>query len=131
MGGGPGIPYEEDDPKFNTERYVDGICRKVRESGLGFEKVAIEPGRYIVGDSGLLLTKVNTVEEKHGNLIVGVDTGFNHLIRPAMYGAHHEVINCSRVEGEEVEGTVAGNLCETGDILATKRKMVKPQEGDV
>lgn len=131
FGGGPGIPYREEDPEFNTKRYVKGICEKVSESGLDFETTAIEPGRYIVGDSGLLLTEVNTVEEKHGNLIVGVDSGFNHLLRPGMYGAHHEVINCSRVEGEEVEGTVAGNLCETGDILATKRKMVKPEEGDV
>lgn len=146
FGGGPGIPYKPGDEVFPLEKYVKGICDKVREFGLDFGKIIIEPGRYIVGDSGLLLTEVNMVEQKHGNWIVGLDAGFNTLVRPAMYAEHrvedgkevteecyHEVINCNNVvgSGKKVEVTGAGNLCETGDVLFIKRLMSLPEKGQI
>jgi diaminopimelate decarboxylase len=140
FGGGPGIPYSPDQEEFPVEAYCRGICDRVAESGLGFERICVESGRYIVGDAGVLLTRVNTVEEKSGNLIVGVDAGFNALIRPAFYGSHvggvfkeayHEVIVANRVEGPQDHCTVAGPLCETGDLIAIDRLMTRPDEGEV
>ncbi|MCK5607633.1 diaminopimelate decarboxylase [Candidatus Pacearchaeota archaeon] len=131
FGGGPGIRYEEKQKDFPIEVYGMGICERVKKSGLKFKRIAIEPGRYIVGDSAVLLSRVNTVEMKNNNLIVGVDAGFNTLIRPAFYGAYHEVVDASRVEGSQHVCNIAGPLCETGDMLAVKRTMTQPKEGDV
>ena len=139
FGGGPGIPYRPDQEEFPIERYCQGICSRVAESGLGVERICVESGRYIVGDAGVLLTGVNTVERKNGNTIVGVDAGFNALIRPAFYGeyhgdefreCYHEVVNVSRVEGPHDHCTVAGPLCETGDLLTIDRWMTLPEEGE-
>jgi diaminopimelate decarboxylase len=131
FGGGPGIRYEEKQKDFEIEVYGKGICERVERSGLKFERIAIEPGRYIVGDSAVLLSRVNTVEVKNNNLIVGIDAGFNTLIRPAFYGAYHEVVNASKVEGDQDVCNFAGPLCETGDMLAVNRTMTRPEEGDV
>jgi diaminopimelate decarboxylase len=139
FGGGPGIPYRPQQEEFPIERYCEGICRQVADSALGVERICVESGRYIVGDAGVLLTQANTVEEKSGNTIVGVDAGFNTLLRPAFYGeyvgdrfreAYHEIVNASRVEGPRDHCTVAGPLCETGDLLAIDRWMTRPEEGD-
>ena len=139
FGGGPGIPYRPGDEEFPVERYCEGICRRVAASPLGFERICVESGRYIVGDAGVLLTRVNTVEEKSGNTIVGVDAGFNTLLRPAFYGerigdgfreAYHEIVVADRVEGPPDLCTVAGPLCETGDLLAIDRWMTRPEEGE-
>ncbi|TEU08994.1 diaminopimelate decarboxylase [Candidatus Bathyarchaeota archaeon] len=139
FGGGPGIPYRPEQEEFPIERYCEGICRQVADSALGVERICVESGRYIVGDAGVLLTRANTVEEKSGNAIVGVDAGFNTLLRPAFYGeyvgdrfreAYHEIVDASRVEGPRDHCTVAGPLCETGDLLAIDRWMTRPEEGD-
>jgi diaminopimelate decarboxylase len=140
FGGGPGIPSRPGQQEFPIDRYCRGIYEQVKKSGLGFERICVESGRYIVGDAGVLLTRVNTVEEKSGNLIVGVDAGFNALIRPAFYGgyvdgvfreAYHEMVVAGRIEGPQDLCTVAGPLCETGDLLAIDRRMTRPEEGEV
>ena len=105
--------------------------KELIESSISPENIYCEPGRYIVGDSAVLLSRVNTVEVKNNNLIVGVDAGFNTLIRPAFYGAHHEIVNASNLEGEQDVCNIAGPLCETGDMLAVNRTMTRPEEGDV
>ncbi|KON27652.1 hypothetical protein AC481_04175 [miscellaneous Crenarchaeota group archaeon SMTZ-80] len=131
FGGGPGIRYEEKQKDFQIEAYGKGICERVEKSDLKFKRIAIEPGRYIVGDSAVLLSRVNTVEVKNNNLIIGIDAGFNTLIRPAFYSAHHEIVNASKVEGNQDVCNIAGPLCETGDMLAVNRTMTRPEEGDV
>ena len=141
FGGGSGIPYGPDQERFPVDAYGRGICDRVRRSGLGFDRICVESGRYIVGDAGVLLTEVNTVETKNGNPIIGVDAGFNALLRPAFYGGHddegnfheayHEVVVADRVEGRRGICTVAGPVCETGDLLAIKRPMTRPEEGEV
>jgi diaminopimelate decarboxylase len=140
FGGGPGIPYEPHHEEFPVDTYCEGICRMVTQSGLEFERICIESGRYIVGDSGLLLTRVNTVEKKYGNLIVGIDTGFNALIRPVLYGtyvddvfkeAYHGIIVADRVEGPKDWCNIAGPICETGDLFAIDRMMTRPKEGEI
>lgn len=139
FGGGLGIPYRPEQPEFPLEEYSQGMCKKIKESGLTFERILVEPGRYIVGDSGILLTRVNTVEEKHGSLIIGVDAGFNTLIRPSFYGvyenhvfkeAYHHIVNADRVDGHVSPCTVAGPICETGDLFAIDRDITRPREGE-
>lgn len=140
FGGGPGIPYRPHHEEFPVDAYCEGICDRVAKSGLEFQRICIESGRYIVGDAGVLLTRVNTVEEKNGNLIVGVDTGFNALIRPVLYGtyvddtfkeAYHEILVADRVQGPQEPCNVVGPLCETGDLFAIDRQMTRPEEGEV
>ncbi len=135
FGGGPGIPYRPEDKEFPLEKYTHGICKIVRESGLPFKTIAIEPGRYIVGDAGILLTKVNTVEEK-GVPVIGVDAGFSVFARPTMYGAYHEMVVCSKADKRpDNEWLVAGNLCESGDVFNESREKLRPlptpEEGDI
>jgi len=135
FGGGPGIPYRPEDDGFDLEKYAGGICRKVKESGLRSRAIAVEPGRYIVGDAGILLTQINTVEEK-GTPVMGVDSGFGTLLRPAMYGAYHHAVICSKADkSPDREWIIAGNLCESGDVFnenkKTPRPMPTPQEGDI
>ena len=134
FGGGPGIPYSKEQQKFPLEKYAKGIAKKMKFHNLAAE-VAIEPGRYIVGDAGILLVEVNTVEEKNIP-IIGVNSGFTHLIRPAFYGAHHEIVVCGNVGGREnAEFMVAGNLCESGDVFNESKQELRelpiPKEGDI
>ena len=135
FGGGPGIPYRAEDKEFPLDAYAEGICRKVNSSPLKNSKIAIEPGRYIVGDTGILLLGINTVEDKNIPLI-GVNGGFNTLARPSFYGSYHEMIVCNHTASEnKKEFMVAGNLCESGDVFSenreTLRKLPIPHEGDI
>ena len=134
FGGGPGIPYSQQQKKFPLSQYARGIAGKMDFHGINAE-IAIEPGRYIVGDSGVLLVEVNTVEEKNVP-VVGVNSGFTHLIRPAFYGSYHEIILCNNVGGREQKSfMVAGNLCESGDVFNENKKELRelpvPVEGSI
>lgn len=131
FGGGPGIKYKPRQREFPLQEYAEGVCERARKSGLGFKAIAIEPGRSIVGDAGILLTRVNYVEDMYGNLIAGVDSGMETLVRPAMYGSHHEIVNCDNPHGKRGIVTIAGHDCESGDLFAPKRNMVVPKEGDL
>lgn len=129
LGGGPGVKYKEDQNEFPLEYYASNIFEILKD--IDTNAVSFEPGRYIVADAGVLLVKVTEVKKRYGHVIVGVNSGFNHLIRPVLYNSYHEIINCNNVEGELEEVSVVGNLCETGDIFAVKRKIPKVKEGDV
>ena len=133
FGGGPGIRYKKEQAEFPLQRYAKGIVDKMGGSGLKAE-IAIEPGRYIVGDSAALLCEINTVEEKNVP-IIGVNAGFNDLIRPAFYGSYHEMVVCENVNGLKREKfMVAGNLCESGDVFNESRENLRelpvPDEGN-
>ncbi len=135
FGGGPGIPYKPGEVEFPLEKYTYGICRQVKDSGLKFRAIAVEPGRYIVGDAGIFMTRINTVEEK-GVPVMGVDSGFGSLLRPALYGAYHHAVICSKADKKpEKEWMIAGNLCESGDVFNESREKLRPmptpEEGDV
>ncbi|MFH1256857.1 MAG: diaminopimelate decarboxylase [Candidatus Diapherotrites archaeon] len=134
FGGGPGIRYKKEQKDFPLNAYAKGICNKMKKSKLG-AAIAIEPGRFIVGDSTVLLTEVNTVEEKNVP-ILGVDSGFNSLIRPSFYGAYHEIVNCNNVHSRKTKKVlVAGNLCESGDAFNQPKEKLRAlpetKEGDV
>ena len=90
------------------------------------------PGRYLVAEAGFLLTRVNTIKKNpDGRIFVGVDTGFNDLIRPAMYNAYHEVNNSSNPHGKKEIVDVVGNICESGDRFAVQREINHVREGDL
>lgn len=92
----------------------------------------IEPGRYLVAEAGVLLAQVTQLKGKGEVHYVGVATGMNSLIRPALYGAHHEILNLTRLDDLATEVVnVVGPICETGDQLGTDRLLPPTQEGDV
>ena len=91
----------------------------------------LEPGRFIVGDACVLLVTVNSVKQSYRKFI-GVDAGFNTLLRPAMYDSYHHIVDASKMNSDGVEKVdVAGNVCESGDLFARDRLLPDVEEGDV
>jgi diaminopimelate decarboxylase len=133
-GGGFGPRYLKSRGVFPVEDYVAYLTGAVVKAGLSVKALALEPGKFLVGDAGVLLLGVEYVKESYGNIFACVDGGtFNTVPRPAIYlTAHHEIINAGRVEGvSKARITVAGNLCETGDVFGRERSMPLPVSGDV
>src|SRR5690606_4486048 len=92
----------------------------------------LEPGRYLVSNAGVLLAKVTQLKGKGATRYVGVATGMNSLLRPALYGAHHHIVNLSRLEmPADTTCHVVGPICESGDVLGHARRLPEPREGDV
>jgi diaminopimelate decarboxylase/aspartate kinase len=101
-------------------------------AALGERRIWLEPGRFIVAQAGVLLAQVTQTKGKGLMQYVGVTTGMNSLIRPALYGAYHEIVNLSRLDAAATEVvTVVGPICETGDRLGSDRLMPQAAEGDV
>jgi diaminopimelate decarboxylase len=150
FGGGIGIPYKPGDAEFPIDdfgrelaAFADPI---LRERGL---TAILEPGRYIVGSSGLLLSRVTAKRVSGGAEWIGCDTGFNHLARPSKYGAYHHILNASAgseaslrdhfdSEKMQEELVVSGNICESGDVFTRTvggavitRSLEKTKVGDV
>lgn len=135
FGGGFPIPYRENESPFLIEEFAVA-ARPLLEQELdrhhGDLLFHFEPGRWIVATSGNLLTRVNTVKDQGRITFLGTDTGFNHLLRPAMYDAYHAVVNVSKSHSDSnALYTIAGNICETGDILAEDRTLPVTEIGDL
>ena len=137
FGGGLGIPYhrgENADAAPTPEEYAAAVMpvfvEACKENGIS-PAFWVEPGRWMVGESTVLLTRVNSVKKVH-KTFVNVDAGFNLLIRPAMYDSWHEVVVANKADSED-DGiyTVTGPICETGDILADDRKLPEVIAGDL
>ena len=129
FGGGFPIPYKDEDEEFSIEEFALKAATILERRKLVY---FFEPGRWIVGPTGLLLTTVNTVKDQGRITFLGTDTGFNHLLRPALYDAWHEVKNVTRGDASADQVyTIAGNICETGDILAVDRRLPATSSGDV
>jgi len=135
IGGGMGIPYKLGEEAFDLKRFAHEVCalykQRTREYGLGQPIFCMEPGRYIVGDACILVTRVNTVKKTPYKKFVGVDAGFNTLIRPVLYGAYHHILVAKEEAGEEETYDVAGPICESGDLLAKDRRLLRVEEGDL
>ena len=134
FGGGFGPRYLKSRSVFPVEDHIANLSRAVAKAGLSVKALAIEPGKYLVGDAGVLLLGVEYVKESYGNIFACVDGGtFNTVPRPAIYlSAHHEIVNAGRVDGPvKARVTVAGNICETGDVFGRERLMPLPEGGDV
>ena len=135
LGGGLGIPYHHDtDPAPTPEDYAAAVvpvfADGMRACGISPE-LWVEPGRYLVADSTVLLTRVNSVKKAH-KTFVNVDAGFNLLIRPAMYDSYHEVMVAGKADAPAEETcTVTGPICESGDIIAADRKLPRVSAGDI
>ncbi|MCK9151032.1 diaminopimelate decarboxylase [Methanobacterium alcaliphilum] len=135
FGGGLGIPYTPDEQILDIEKFATEITGRFKEKlvhyGLGKPTMCIEPGRYIVGDASYLLTRVNSVKQSYRKF-VGVDAGFNTLLRPSMYGSYHHIVAANKPQEEPVEEIdIAGNVCESGDLFARDRPMPELEEGDL
>jgi diaminopimelate decarboxylase len=131
LGGGLGIPYREDnEPPPHPDAYAALVKRATRNLGC---TLIFEPGRLIVGNAGILLTRVLYLKRGETKSFVIVDAGMNDLIRPTLYNAHHDIrpVREPRPEAVRVIADVAGPVCESGDFLALDRDMVLPQPGDL
>ena len=140
FGGGFGIPYRPEEKPLPLRELGAAMCERFAvfcaEYGRPL-KMKLEPGRYLVAQAASLLVRVTNIHSTPAHTFVGTDSGFNHLIRPTLYGAYHEVVNASRVKGEAIEAVVAGNVCESGDVFTQTRDgwehraLTRPAVGDL
>ncbi len=135
LGGGVGIRYQPDQPYITPADLAGAIVpvieHKIEEYGLKEPTLYFEPGRYIVGDASIMLSRVSTIKTGYKKFI-GTDAGFHALLRPVLYGAYHEVVVANKMDLKPEETVdVAGNVCESGDILAKDRTLPKIEAGDV
>lgn len=135
FGGGIGVPYTPEEKALDIDHFahenVKFFEEKLKEYNMGKPTMFLEPGRYIVADAVDLLVKVNSVKQSYRKYI-GVDAGFNTLLRPTMYGSYHHIVDASKMSApikEEVD--VAGDVCESGDLFARDRPLPEVEEGDV
>ncbi len=136
IGGGLGIPYNPEDKDLDLTEFSNKIVvpfkAKLKEYGLGKPFLCVEPGRYLVCDASILLTSVNTVKKTPTKKFVGVDAGFNTLVRPTMYGSYHPILVANKLSKADKEFyDVVGPICESGDILAKDRQLPQVEEGDL
>ena len=133
FGSGFKVPYHKNDIETNIEEFG----KKLSKRFLQFEKeygreltLAFEPGKFLVSEAGYFLTKVNVVKQTTSTVFAGVDSGFNHLIRPMLYGSQHHIENISNPKGKERFYTVVGYICET-DTFGNNRRIAEIKEGDI
>lgn len=133
FGSGFKVPYKKGD----IETDIEELGRKLSKRFLAFEKqygqpltLAFEPGKFLVSEAGYFLAQVNVVKQTTSTVFAGVDSGFNHLIRPMLYGSQHHIENLSNPKGKERFYTVVGYICET-DTFANNRRIAEIKEGDI
>lgn len=133
FGSGFKVSYYPDDTETDVESLAQRLIPRFREFCAAYGRdleLWFEPGKYLVSASGFLLARVNVVKTTTATVFAGVDTGFNHLIRPMFYDAYHRIENISNPSGPIRIYTVVGNICET-DTFAWDRKLHEVQEGDI
>ena len=133
FGSGFKVPYKKGDIETDIEEFG----KKLTKRFLTFEKeygrpltLVFEPGKFLVSEAGYFLTKVNVVKQTTSTVFAGIDSGFNHLIRPMLYGSQHHIENISNPKGKERFYTVVGYICET-DTFANNRRIAEIKEGDI
>jgi diaminopimelate decarboxylase len=136
MGGGLGVPYKPDEKEVDlavfSEKVLSFFKSRIEKDGLGEPVFCVEPGRYLVADACILLTAINTVKTTPFKKFVGVDAGFNTLVRPTMYGSYHHIVVANKLNAlEEQTVDVVGPICESGDTLAKDRRLPVVEEGDL
>ena len=133
FGSGFKVPYKKDDIETNVEELGKKLSKRfnafTKEYGRELT-LAFEPGKFLVSESGYFLAKVNVVKQTTSTVFAGIDSGFNHLIRPMLYGAQHEISNISNPKGKERFYSVVGYICET-DTFATNRRITEIKESDI
>ena len=132
FGSGFKVPYKFGDIETNIEELGEKLSKRFNNFCKTYGKdleLAFEPGKFLVSEAGYFLTKVNAIKQTTSTVFAQVDSGFNHLIRPMLYGSHHEIINISNPKGKERFYTVVGYICET-DTFGNNRKISEISEGD-
>jgi diaminopimelate decarboxylase len=127
LGGGYGICYADEQP-LDLDRLTQGVADRLRNTS---HQLILEPGRALVGDAGILLTRVLYVKRNQQKNFIVVDAGMNDLMRPTLYGSYHEIVPVSKRPAEKLLADVVGPLCETGDFLAQDREMSDVRPGDL
>ncbi len=128
-----GIPYRPNEKPLNLRAFgvsLTEIFENLSQHLGRTIEVALEPGRYLVAEAGGMLVEVTDLKKTPGHFFVGVNSGFNHLIRYALYNSYHHVYNLSRPKSPRKKVLVVGNICESGDILA-KQSIPMPKIGDL
>ncbi|PTM07750.1 MAG: diaminopimelate decarboxylase [Bacteroidetes bacterium] len=133
FGSGFKVPYKPGDIETDIEEFGQKLTSRFNSFCKNYGKeltLAFEPGKFLVSESGYFLTKVNAVKQTTSTVFAQVDSGFNHLIRPMLYGSQHEIINISNENGKERYYSVVGYICET-DTFANNRRIKEINEGDI
>jgi diaminopimelate decarboxylase len=128
LGGGLGVRYRTGEEAPSIGKFIQSMCQRVAGRDL---EIAIEPGRSIVAEAGVLLTRVLYRKSTSAKEFVIVDAGMNDLIRPALYQAHHEIVPVREAERGTIRADVVGPICESGDFLAREREMANVLPGDL
>jgi len=133
LGSGFKVPYKEEDKETDVTALGERVAAAFQEFEKDYPRpleVWFEPGKYLVSEAGYFVVKVNVVKQTTATVFAGVDSGFNHLIRPMFYDAYHRIANISNPQGAERIYTVVGNICET-DTFAWDRMLNEVREGDL
>ncbi len=128
LGGGMGISYSKNEKPINLKKYSKLINKFLKNKNL---KIIFEPGRFIIGNSAILITKIIYIKKSNGKKFVILDAGMNDLMRPALYDAYHQIIPLKRT-GKSLKGNIefVGPICESSDKFLTEKKFQKIKEGD-
>ncbi|WP_298544175.1 diaminopimelate decarboxylase [uncultured Aquimarina sp.] len=133
FGSGFKVPYKEGDIETNIEEFGQKLTKRFNDFCKEYGKELIlgfEPGKFLVSEAGYFLAEVNVVKQTTSTVFAGIDSGFNHLIRPMLYNSYHGIINISNPKGRERFYSVVGYICET-DTFATNRRISEITEGDI
>jgi diaminopimelate decarboxylase len=133
FGSGFKVPYKEGDIETDIEEFGEKLTTRFKTFCKNYGKeltLAFEPGKFLVSEAGYFLTKVNAVKQTTSTVFAQVDSGFNHLIRPMLYGSQHEIINISNENGKQRFYSVVGYICET-DTFANNRRINEINDGDI
>jgi len=133
FGSGFKVPYKENDIETNIEELGEKLTERFHTFCKNYGKdvtLAFEPGKFIVSESGYFLTSVNAIKQTTSTVFAQVDTGFNHLIRPMLYGSQHTIENISNSNGKQRFYSVVGYICET-DTFANNQRINEITEGDI
>lgn len=133
FGSGFKVPYNDSDIETNVEELGKKLGARFNEFCAEYGKeltLAFEPGKFLVSEAGTFLAKVNVVKQTTSTVFASIDSGFNHLIRPMLYGSSHAIENISNPSGRERYYSVVGYICET-DTFASNRRITEITEGDI
>ena len=133
FGSGFKVPYKKDDIETDIEELGKKLSKRFNAFCAEYGKeltLIFEPGKFLVSEAGSFLVKVNVIKQTTSTVFAGVDSGFNHLIRPMLYGSQHQIDNISNPKGKERFYSIVGYICET-DTFANNRRIPEIKEGDI
>jgi diaminopimelate decarboxylase len=133
FGSGFKVPYKKDDIQTDVEELGKKLGKRFNSFCAEYGRdltLTFEPGKFLVSEAGYFVAKVNVVKQTTSTVFAGVDSGFNHLIRPMFYGSHHHIENISNPKGKERFYSIVGYICET-DTFANNRRIPEIKEGDL